>query len=430
MLIEDQIIHQFLKSSNVLLLPSSPADGDSLGSALALYLVFQKLGKKATVISSEPVPKDLRFLPMIEKINGEFKSDKDFVITVNADVKEVRHEITPGKVNIILTQDQEKKITPDDVSFSQGLDQYDLVVVVDTADLQQLGKFYEKHPDIFYKLPVINIDHHASNFEFGTLNHVQITASATTEIMFALLKTMEEKVSQPLIDADVATLLLAGIITDTGSFQHSNTTPQAFLATAELLKRGARQQEIIKHVYKTKSLSTLRLWGQVLSKIQFAKDYHFVWSTISQKDIEETGAEMEECGGIIDELLNNAPGAEIVALLKEKQPGLLSASLRSTSPAVDANEVAALFGGGGHKQAAGFRIKGKPFDVAAKEVLLGILAYQAQRHGLPMPQLQGEKRPESNAHSTGNANPNASIGIKIMNNDTQKEGEGFYRFEN
>lgn len=390
--IEEQIIQQFMKSQHVLLLPSAPADGDSLGSALALYLVLTKLGKKVTVISPEPVPKDLKFLPMMEKIDGEFKSGKDFIITVNGEVKNIQHEIIPGKVNIIVTPADGATISKEDITFPQGLDEYDLSVTVDTGDLQQLGKFYEQNPNFFYKVPLINIDHHASNSEFGTINHVEITASATTQMLLPIIKKMEVLTGQKLIDEDVATLLLAGLVTDTGSFQHSNTTPQAFSVAAELLDLGARQQEIIKNVYKTKSLATLKLWGQVLSKIQFAKDHRFVWSTVSQKDLDETGADLEDAGAIIDELLNNAPGAEVVVLLKEK-PGILSGSVRTTVPEADASAIAAMFGGGGHKRASGFRIKGVPFEEGVQRVVNAILNLQAERLHLPAPSPQPALNP-------------------------------------
>ena len=181
--LEDQIIKQLLRSNHVLILPSAPADGDSLGSALSLFKVLQKLGKKATVISSESVPKDLKFLPLIEKIGGEFNEGGEFIITVGADVKEVRHEIMPGKVNLILTPAIGQQITREKVSFGHGVEDYDTLVTVDTGDLVQLGKFYEENTDLFHKLPVLNIDHHASNGEFGTLNHVDITASATTPVI-------------------------------------------------------------------------------------------------------------------------------------------------------------------------------------------------------------------------------------------------------
>ncbi len=182
-----------------------------------------------------------------------------------------------------------------------------------------------------------------------------------------------------MIDEDVATLLLAGIITDTGSFQNSNTTPRAFAGASHLLDYGARQQEIIQHVYKTKNLSTLKLWGRVLSKIKTDDKYKLVWSTISQKDLQDTSSHQDETGDIIDELMTNAPGAEIVMLIKEKEEGLVSASVRTTHAGVDASELAEMFGGGGHVQAAGFRIKNSDVESAENEIIKKVREFQAER---------------------------------------------------
>ena len=175
---------------------------------------------------------------------------------------------------------------------------------------------------------------------------------------------MEKQHGEELLDEDVATLLLVGIVTDTGSFQHTNTSPEAFEVAADLLERGARQQEIIKHIYKTKSLATLKLWGRVLSKIQYNNEAKLVYSTITQQDLTDTGAESSDSGGIIDELMSNAPDAEVVMLLKEKEPGLVSGSLRAPGKLADVSKIAGKMGGGGHKKAAGFRIRDKSMEEA------------------------------------------------------------------
>jgi phosphoesterase RecJ-like protein len=424
--VEDQIVQQLLKSQHVLLLASAPADGDSLGSAVSFYRMLTKMGKRATVICPETVPKDLKFLPLMEKVAGEFQSEKSFVITVTGNVKEVHHQIAPGKVNILVTPEEGTTISEKEISFSQGAMDYDLIITVDTGDLQQLGKIYEQHPDMFYKIPLINIDHHVSNNEFGLINLVDITASSTTQILVPLFRKMEQATGMKFLDEDTATLLLVGLVTDTGSFQHSNTTPQAFAVAAELLSLGARQQEIIKNVYKTKSLAMLKLWGQVLSKIQFAKEHRFVWSTVTQRDLEETGADMEDSGAIIDELLNNAPGAEVVALLKEKQPGMLSGSIRTTTPQVDSDKIAALFGGGGHKRAAGFRMKNVVFEEAVHRVVSTILEVQAKRYGVAASQ-QVTGAPE---HLTPHTADNPTDSTIILHDlGKSEEGKDFYRFE-
>lgn len=380
---EQQILKLIQKSERILLLPSAPPDGDSLGSALALYLVLKKLGKEATVICAEPIPEVFKFLPTTQIINQKWSAAQDFIVTLEckeAEVSKVRYEVEPNKFNIIVTP-KRGDFKNSDVTFSHGPARYDLVITLDTADLKQLGIIYEENSRLFYELPVINIDHHASNAEFGKINQVDIMASSTTEILVFLIEDLERETSQKLMDEDIATLLLAGIITDTGSFQHSNTTPKAFAVAAHLLDLGARQQEIIQHVYKTKNLSTLKLWGRVLSKIRYDEKLRFVWSTITQEDLKETGADEEESAGIIDELLTNAPGAEVVLLLKEKQPEFVSGSLRTTKKGINASNIAEMFGGGGHPQAAGFRIKNREFGEVQKEVIGKIRGYQAKRLG-------------------------------------------------
>ena len=106
----------------------------------------------------------------------------------------------------------------------------------------------------------------------------------------------------------------------------------------------------IKNIYKTKKLSTLKLWGIVLSKVQVDPVYRMVWSTISKEDLDEAGASSEETGSIIDDLLTNAPGAEIIFLVKHNDQGYTSVSMRSTSTSIDVGKICAQFGGGGHKR--------------------------------------------------------------------------------
>jgi hypothetical protein len=196
------------------------------------------------------------------------------------------------------------------------------------------------------------------------------------------------------MDEDIATLLLAGIITDTGSFQNANTTPRSFAAAAQLVKYGARQQEIIQHVFKTKRLSMLRLWGRILSNIKVDQKNHFVWATISRKDFQDTGAREDETGGIIDELMTNAPGTEIVLILKHRNDGYISGSLRTLNHSIDASVIANMFGGGGHVQAAGFKIKSDDLEKTEQMVVSKIKAYQQARMPLISREQEGDEMPE------------------------------------
>jgi len=379
--IRQQIIDVIRRSQHILVMPSAPADGDSLGSALALYLAFKKMDKDVTVVSAEPVPDAFQFLPTTSVINNEFSPGNDFIVTLDCEkskVDSIRTMIEPNKVNIILTA-KKGQFSADQVSFSHGPTKYDLIITVDTGDVSQLGRFYEDNTELFTQIPVINIDHHASNGQFGKINYVDIMASATTEILIPLIEEMERATGKKLMDEDIATLLLAGIITDTGSFQNANTTPRSFSAAAHLVKYGARQQEIIQHVFKTKRLSMLRLWGRILSNIKVDSAHHFVWATISRKDFDETGARDDETGGIIDELMTNAPGTEIVLILKHRNDGYIGGSLRTLNPSIDSSLIADMFGGGGHVQAAGFKIKSDDLQATEQMVVEKIRKYQQSR---------------------------------------------------
>lgn len=382
--VQTQIIELMKRSEKILILPSSPPDGDSLGSAIALYLSFKKLGKHATVICSDPVPDVLQFLPNTKIVGEKMITGNDFIITLdckNAKIDSIKSAIQENKVNIIISP-REGNFSPKDVSFNRAQIDYDLIITVDTAELSQLRGFYENNIELFHEIPVINIDHHVSNGHFGKINYVDIMASSTTEMLVPLLEKLAQETNTALIDEDMATLLLTGIITDTGSFQNANTTPKSFARAAELISYGARQQEIIQHIYKTKQLSQLKLWGRVLSKIQTDEKYRIVWSTVSKQDFKDTESQEEQTGDIIDELMTNAPGAEVVILIKERKDSSISVSVRTTSAAVDGAGIAEHFGGGGHTQAAGFRMEQTSLHDAEKQIIEFVQNFQAERLGI------------------------------------------------
>ncbi|MFC1748420.1 bifunctional oligoribonuclease/PAP phosphatase NrnA, partial [Pseudomonadota bacterium] len=351
---------------------------------------------------------------------------EDFIVTLDCHknkIDTIKTKLEHDKVNIIITA-KKGKFASKDVSFHHGPSKYDLIITVDTAALEQLGRFYEDNTEMFTEIPVINIDHHASNDNFGKINFIDVMSSATTELLIPLVEDIEKEEGKELMDEDVATLLLAGIITDTGSFQNANTTPRSFAASAKLIKHGARQQEIIQHVFKTKHLSTLRLWGRILSNINVDKVHRFVWSTISKRDFEDTGSRPDETGGIIDELLTNAPDAEIVLLLKQKEGGVVSGSLRSTTASVDASQIAEFFGGGGHVRAAGFKVSGEDLRKVEEKVIDRIRAYQAERLNLEEETEETEdeaKEEEIEIISEDAAAEGSSVPVEVEVTSTKKK---------
>jgi len=380
---QDQALKLIREAKNILIAPSSP-DGDSIGSALALMLVLRRLGKQISVVSTNEVPDYLQFLPFTDEIEPELASGKDFIIslsTENADVDHLKYEVQPGRINIIVTP-KNGQFGGHDISFNNPSANFDLIISVDTGDLVQLGALYSENKSLFENTPMLNIDHHASNGHFGDYNWLDFSVAATTQMLTPLIFQLDAESDEMLVDEDVATLLLVGIVTDTGSFQHSNTSPEAFEVAADLLEKGARQQEIIKNIFKTKSLETLKLWGRVLSKISYLPESKLVYSTVTLEDIADTGATMDDTGGIIDELMSNAPDAEVVMLLKEKEPGFIGGSLRAPGKLADVSEIAGMIGGGGHKKAAGFRIRDKSFEEAKIIAIDAIRTYMNDKQGV------------------------------------------------
>ena len=427
--IKTQILNQIEASSNILLMPSSPVDGDSLGSSLALYLALKKLDKHVTVVCADPIPDTYKFLPMMSAIESEFSPTPDFIVTVdlnNTKLDSIQSELEHDKVNIILSA-KSGQFEERDVSFSHGPTKYDLIITVDTASPQQLGRFYEDNLSLFSQIPVINIDHHASNERFGRINYVDIMSSSTTEMILVLLEKIEENTGKKLIDEDIATLLLAGVITDTGSFQNSNTTPKSFASAAKLIRYGARQQEIIQHIFKTKQLSTLRLWGRILTHITTEESHNFVWSYITRKDLQETESRDDETGGIVDELLTNAPNTNVVLLLKEKEDNILSGSIRTTNDQIDASAIAELFNGGGHTRAAGFKIKDATFKSHGHKIIESIKSYISPSSLPETPQTLPQLQPKTVVKTVINQENKSS---KHAETKQSLENGVKYKFEN
>lgn len=407
-----QIIQQHQK---LLVIPHANVDPDGLSSALACFQMFTALGKDVTVICPDTKPESLSFLPGFEKLEEEIKENKDFIITINledgVEVDKLRYTVEDNKVNIIVMP-KKGRINPKQIQLNEGGYVWDLIVVVDTADLALLGSFYKDHLDLFSEVPILNVDHHISNTQHGQLQLIDPTAASATEVLYNWFT--QEPTMKDRITPDMATLLLTGLITDTRSFQNPNTTPRSLEVAAELLEKGARQQEIIQHVYKTKPLSTLKIWGRALNHIQIDPAARIVWSSISKEDLAEMEANSKETHGILDELISTIPDADIHVLFTELEEGGLKASMRS-SAAVDSSVLAGrVFGGGGHARAAGFKVA--QFDNFQLQVLQCIQKIKDE--------MQKMKATDSDRESKPAAKPiEASKPVEQTMSEPQKKPE-------
>jgi phosphoesterase RecJ-like protein len=391
----------------ILVIPHANVDPDGLSSALACYQIFRALGKDVTVVCPDTLPSSLEFLPGFEKLTQEFEGHQNFVITVNleggVEVDKLRYTVEDHKVNIIVVP-KKGAIRREQISFSDGDGRYDLIVAVDTADLHLFGSAYTEHIDLFSSVPILNIDHHISNTRYGQMHIIDPTAASATEVLYQWFRQEPEFAKS--LTADVATLLLTGLITDTRSFQNPNTTPRSLEVAAELLELGARQQEIIQHIYKTKPLSTLKIWGRALNRIQVDAESGIVWSSVSREDLAEMGAKSRETHGILDELISTIPDADVHILFTELEEGGLKASMRS-SPGLNVSKLAGeAYGGGGHAQAAGFRVaQFSNFELQVVECVQklkeGIARQRQESQSLPPSPLVLPAAPQESAPKEG-----------------------------
>ncbi len=410
------------KSQKILLVAHAKMDGDTLSAAIAMHKILQKMGKKTVVACADAVPEVFSFLPDTGVLEREISSGNDFVIALDCSrtqAQKLRWKIEENQLKIFITPFG-GTFNEDDVSFSEQSD-FDLIISIDAADKQQLGSIFEENTELFARVPLLVFDHHASNPGFGTVNVINTKAASTTEVIFHFLPVLFGDQWRKKIDTDISTLLLTGIITDTGSFQNPNTTPRSLEVAADLVEMGARQQEIIRHIFKTKNIPTLKLWGRVLSKIKTDPMYRMLWSTVSSDDLKDTGGTLEDMNGIVDELLATAPGMEMVLLLKERDDGIVSVSVRTTTPLCDAAEFSQEFGGGGHIQAAGFKIRAnKPFDVIVGEVISAAQRFQQQRFDAE----SGNARiPQSEADETNSDSASVLAGEDLFPLDLAPQAE-------
>lgn len=191
-----------------------------------------------------------------------------------------------------------------------------------------------------------NIDHHPGNDNFAKLNLVVTTVSSTAEVVTRLLQDLGVE-----IDRDIATCLYVGILTDTGRFQYSNSTPDTLRLAADLLSRGVQAPLIAREVYESAPFGYLKLVGRVLDRAVLHEEQRFVYSWFKRADLEETGVAADETDGLID-MVRSTRAADVAAMFKEQHDGGWRVSLRSKGPSV--GELARARGGGGHELAAGF----------------------------------------------------------------------------
>ncbi|MEK7673386.1 MAG: bifunctional oligoribonuclease/PAP phosphatase NrnA [Patescibacteria group bacterium] len=294
-----------LQAQNILVISHRKPDADTLGAGLALRFWLKTLQKQVTNASIDKPASVFVFLPAIGEFVTEFK-----------------------------------------------LEDFDLIFIVD-AGASYMTNFETKYPDLLSKkIPIINIDHHASNDMFGDINIVDSKAPSTTVMIYRMFQDLGV-----VIDEDISTCLMAGIYGDTGAFMHSNTSSEVLRIASDLMTKGAKIMDITKNLFKSRSISTLRLWGRVLENA-YLDEQQVVMSVVKEEDYKQAGSSPDQLTGVVD-YLNMIPGSKFAVLLNEDRHGNVKGSFRTRSQDLDLSKIAGKFGGGGHPKASGFSIPGK-----------------------------------------------------------------------
>ena len=306
-----QIIRMINRANDVAVYCHTNPDGDTLSGALALYTALKKQGKQVSIYCDMPVPDKYRVLKNSSDISFPHKGT------------------------------------------------HELAIAVDCAGIDRLGQCMRS---FLSSKAQIAIDHHKSFARFAEICLVDGEASACAQIIYKLLKQMKA------IDKDVASLLFAGIVTDSGCFAYSSVTEETHVIASELLSYGIDGSDIIYDVFRSTDLNKFRLKCRVLDKAKFFEDGKIAIITFTKNDFEATGTDTADTEGIISELIaiRNVQVAYALAEVGERSFKL---SIRTKS-AVDAAEIAMTMGGGGHLAAAGCRINGYLEDVIEKIVKL------------------------------------------------------------
>ena len=312
--------HRLIKSvQRPLLVCHMSPDGDAVGSMVGLGRVLRQIGLAPTLACSDPLSNALGFIPGADEVVSQV-----------------------------------------DVPF-------DLVIALDSSDMERLGQLSELPG--FSDVPLLNIDHHKTDLNFGDVNLVGPQASSTAEIVLQLLEVLAVS-----LDADTATALLTGIVADTRGFRTNNVTPQVMEAALRLMKAGASLPYVALHALDTRSTAAIRLWGVALSQLQV--DDRVAWTSIPLAARQETGYTDDGDASLVSFLIS-AEDADVAAVFTERDDQRVEVGLRA-KPGFDVAQVALQFGGGGHALAAGCTLP-DPLKEAQDRLLSALKASLAEQ---------------------------------------------------
>ncbi len=320
---ESEQFEKLVTDSNhiLVLLPENP-QGDYFCTALAIANFCDLKSIKTTIAFIDPYEQIsmLSFLPKpsTTEIIHSIAGSRDLILSFNTKynkILDVKTQQSSNELKIYITPEK-GMIDSRDFSFLPGKFPYDIIITIGATDKEAMGILYEEIPDIFYELPIINIDNKSANEKFGQVNIINAVASSTSEIVGDLF----EDIDANKLSSASAQCILTGIINETHSFQNHKTTPRALTLASRLIEYGANQQTIIKNLYRNLPFSLLQLWGRAMKNFTTSKyNKKTVISSLTYNDIIQTDAKKHHLYSILEKMKENYPSGQIFILLYEDE---------------------------------------------------------------------------------------------------------------
>lgn len=320
------IINTINKAQRIaIVLPQLP-NIDLVAAAFAISTAVESLKtdlKKTVMIFSTAQTWQIPPLPFIKNTHPIYpglNGSSQLIIKVsnrNAQPSELRYEKGDDGLTIFINPEPGMQFQERDVTILPSATDFDLLIILGSMSFEQLGNLYTDNTKLFFETPHINIDINPANEFFGTVNLVKTTASSVSEVVMDIL----EQIPGALESESVSTALLAGIISRTSNFRDQKTTPQAFLKSARLIELGAKHQEIIQHLFKTKSLAQLQLWGRALARLTAFPEKQTLLAVVTKFDMEKTQVEPESLQVVVRDIIEMITGYSLVILLAELPKG-------------------------------------------------------------------------------------------------------------
>ena len=235
------------QAETILITTGQHPSADQVAAVIALSAILRKFGKKVSAIISDAVPQSVQFLDLTGVDKG-LSGMRDFILKVDvtkSEVDKLRYEVEGSKLNVYITPFK-GGFAPSDVTFGYGDFHYDIAIVLGVPTRTRIDRVYAENQNLFNTIPVVNLDFHRTNESYGAINLIEPTASSLCEILVAT----SESLQSGLIDADIATVMLTGLMASTDRFTASHTTSKSLTVAAQMMAAGAKQQTVVKGLFR------------------------------------------------------------------------------------------------------------------------------------------------------------------------------------